>query len=111
MNVAGFLGPGGIPLIATVFGNPQIKSERALSYQAGYRAQLSPKFSMDVAIFYTDYSGLVTTQTGAPFLETLPAPTHLISPQIFQNLLSGGSDGVEAAAKAGWKVFDPRDRF
>ncbi len=86
VNVAGFVGPGGIPLIVTVFGNPQIVSEIALSYQAGYRAQLSRKFSTDVAVFHTNYSGLLGVQAGVPFLETLPAPDHLVSPQVFQKL-------------------------
>jgi iron complex outermembrane recepter protein len=39
-------------------GNPDFESEELVAYEAGYRVQLSPALSTDIALFYHDYSQL-----------------------------------------------------
>jgi len=52
-----------ITYIATFLGlqpNPHFKSEELISYELGYREQLTPKLSVDVATFYNEYDSLAS---------------------------------------------------
>ncbi len=50
--------------------NPNFESEELIAYELGYRRQLTPKLSADVATFYNDYRKLETVNTLAtgPYL-------------------------------------------
>ncbi|HEU5452300.1 MAG TPA: hypothetical protein VFU76_09960 [Terriglobales bacterium] len=53
---------------------------------------------VDVAGFFNQYSSLFSEEiTGAPFVETNPAPTHLLLPAQFGNSLEGNTSGGEIA--------------
>ncbi len=97
VNVAAFPGPGGMPVVLAIFGNPDLKSERVTAYELGYRAQAGAKFSLDVATFYNVYDRLVKTEAGAPFLETDPLPAHLVIPLNFKNPMRGETYGAETS--------------
>ena len=47
-------------------GNKALHSEEVLSYEVGYRAQLHERFSMDFALFYSEYDRLRSQETLAP---------------------------------------------
>jgi iron complex outermembrane recepter protein len=76
----------GVPLYVEVDGNPNLQSERLKAYEAGYRYQLSPAASFDLALFYNDYDNLITATAAVPssndallhstFLNTGRAQTH-----------------------------------
>jgi iron complex outermembrane receptor protein len=54
-------GTQGKPPFLTVLqlnGSPHFNSEKLLAYEAGYRYQLTPQASIDIAAFYNDYSQL-----------------------------------------------------
>ena len=72
----------------TIRGSRGFDSEKLLAYELGYRAQLDPRISVDVAAFYNDYDQLRS-------LEQDPA-----APTQFQlsNKLYGETCGIEAAA-------------
>ncbi len=42
---------GGLFIVPTVFGNPNMKAERLHDYEAGYRSQLNKRLSLDVTAF------------------------------------------------------------
>jgi iron complex outermembrane recepter protein len=90
-------GPGGLPIIVTVFGSPNPKSEVLSAYEVGYRAQLHRRLSLDVATFYNHYDHLTTFEPALPFFETDPQPAHLVIPNYYGNLLGGETYGLEAA--------------
>jgi iron complex outermembrane receptor protein len=102
VTAAGFPGPGGLPTLVVIQGNPEIGDEYALSYQLGYRAQFGERVSVDLTGFHTLYSGLRGVVPGAPYFDPIPVP-HLVFPQVFQNSLWGTTDGTEAAST--WQVM------
>ena len=105
-NVAGFPGPGGTPVLVAFVGNPHSKNEALLAYELGYRVELSPHISMDLATYYSDYNHQQTKEPAAPFFEATPSPPHLVDPLTFQNLMHGEAHGFEMAAN--WK---PAERW
>jgi iron complex outermembrane recepter protein len=97
VNVAAFPGPGGTPAVVALFGDPNYKSEKALSYEAGYRVQPGGKLSLDIATFYNSYDRLTTLEPARPFFETDPLPPHVIIPLVFSNLMRGKTYGAETS--------------
>jgi len=97
-------GPGGIPVLISLLGNPQFKNEVLIDYELGYRISLSKRLSIDLAAYYNDYSNQQTTEPAAEFLEATPTPVHLVMPSTYENLMHGEAHGFEVAAN--WKVTD-----
>ena len=80
--------------------NTNFKSEDLIAYELGYRRQLTPSASVDVAAFYNDYTQLSTyTFQGL----TIGAnPLHLVLGYAPTNDTSGETYGVETTAD--WHV-------
>ena len=95
-------GAGGTPVLVVDFGNPRLPAESVLANEFGYRAQLSTRFSFDLAAFYNIYRSLHTEEPGVPFVESSPPPAHLVLPEIFDNRMHGETHGTEIAAN--WNV-------
>jgi len=93
-----FPGPGGMPTVVALIGNLDLEDSHALSFQAGYRGQLGGTLAVDIEGFYTRHTDAVSIDSSAPFLETNPAPTHLVLPLVFQNALEGETHGLELGA-------------
>jgi len=102
VNAASFTGPGGIPGVIRITGNPAIKNEGLLAYEAGYRATILRYLSVDFAAYYNAYDHQETAEPSAPFLEDTPAPLHLVLPLIYENLMHGEAHGFEVFGN--WKV-------
>lgn len=94
--------PTPLPEELAVFGSTQFRSEDLVAYELGYRAQATNQLSFDVATFYNDYSNLRSAEPAAPFVQTTPAPTHIVVPFIASNKMGGGTYGGEVFS--GWKV-------
>lgn len=101
-NIGGFPGANGIPVLEAVIGNPHFQDEELIAYEAGYRATILDRLTLDLACYYGDYSHQETEEPAATFLESTPAPLHLVLPVTFQNLMHGEAHGFEVAAN--WKV-------
>jgi len=102
VNYTALPGPGNLPILVSIFGNPNFKNERLTAFEAGYRNAWTSRFSLDSTIFYNRYRDLLSVEPGATRLETSPAPTHLLVPQSFGNGLHGETHGLELFAN--WKV-------
>jgi iron complex outermembrane recepter protein len=98
-----FPGPGEIPVLLTVFGNPNIKNEWLIAYEMGYRTIVSPQLSVDFTAYYNKYSRQETSEPSTPFLVDTPSP-YLVVPLILENLMHGETHGAEIAVN--WKVTD-----
>jgi len=96
--------PSGPPELLRLYGNPQYRDERMIAYEIGYRTALSKRLSIDLAAYYNDYDNLQTTEPGAPFAESAPAPAHMVFPLTYENLMHGETHGLEITAN--WKVTD-----
>jgi iron complex outermembrane recepter protein len=94
--------PDGTPAVISSFGNPNVKDEGLVAYEAGYRMTLCKTLSVDLAAYYNDYDNQNSDEPAPPFFETTPAPPHLVLPTIEENLNHGETHGAEIAAK--WKV-------
>jgi iron complex outermembrane receptor protein len=92
---------GGLPVLVTVKGDRNFKSEDVIAYESGYRVRLSRALSFDVAAFYNSYSNLLSAEPVTPFLDTSALPIHITAPLVAENKMSGATYGTEFLAK--WK--------
>jgi iron complex outermembrane receptor protein len=99
--------PALVPCETRVLGNKKFGSESLIAYEIGYRTQLTPRVSVDIATFYHDYRDLRTTELGTPFPAATPVP-HLVVPLSFHNKMHGHGYGIELSstwnATEFWKV-------
>jgi iron complex outermembrane receptor protein len=102
LNFGGFTPPGGIPVLFSLLGNPLIKDENLIAYEAGYRSTFSNHLSVDLTAYNTKYSDQETTEPDGSFLEDTPAPPHIVMAQTYKNLMYGETRGIEIAAN--WKA-------
>lgn len=90
-------------LVLGVRGGGELAAERLDALEAGYRAQLSQRFSIDIAAFVNRYRNLVSSTAAATALVPGPQP-YLLLPVIIDNSLRGVTRGMEMAID--WR---PRD--
>ena len=102
VNYAALPGPGNMPTLVSLFGNPNFRNERLTAFEIGYRNAWTRKLSVDSTIFYNRYRDLVSVEPGAARIETNPVPSHLLVPSYFSNGLHGETAGLEIFAN--WKV-------
>jgi iron complex outermembrane receptor protein len=103
-DVSGFPGPGGVPALVALIGNPDVGDESLIAYELGYRSVPIKQLSIDFTTYYNDYNHQDTVEPGAPFFENTPSPPHLVIPLTYQNLMHGESHGAEVALN--WQATD-----
>jgi iron complex outermembrane receptor protein len=103
LNEEALPGPG-LPILVSLLGDPNFKTEHETAFQAGYRNTWTSRFSLDSTIFYNRYRDLESVDTGNLTVETNPAPIHLLLPNFIGNGLRGETHGAEFFAN--WKVSD-----
>ncbi len=98
-SLSGYIGTSnGIPFFARFNPNRTFAPEQMNGYELGYRYLISPKLFVDLTGFYNHYHDLFSEDiTGSTFLETSPAPAHLLLPAQFQNDFFGYTKGTEVA--------------
>ena len=94
--------PNGPPTVLAIFGNKNFGDEDLNAYEFGYRREITNRFAMDAALYYNDYANQQTNEPLAPFMESTPAPVHLVVPVTYRNWMYGEAHGIELAAH--WKV-------
>jgi iron complex outermembrane receptor protein len=82
-----------VPAEATVEGNPDHDSEKLVAYEAGYRIQPTKRVSIDLSVYYNNYTRLESLESQAP----RPGAT-VIFPSTFANNIRGDTYGGEIAA-------------
>jgi iron complex outermembrane recepter protein len=88
----------GMPIFARFNANPDFRSEQLNGYEIGYRQLLRRSIYVEIAGFYNHYSDLFSEDiTGPEYVETNPAPPHILLPADFGNGLLGTTRGVEIA--------------
>jgi iron complex outermembrane recepter protein len=96
-NVGGFTGPGGIPVVIRLTGNPNLRNEKSIAYEAGYRTTVLRQLSIDLTAYYNNFTEQNTTEPSALFMENTPMPPHFVMPLIYENLMHGETHGLEIA--------------
>jgi iron complex outermembrane recepter protein len=97
-NVEALPGPGDLPILVSVFGNPAQLNERLIATEAGFRKELSDRLSFDSTVFFNQYQDLASHEPGSPRVEVDPPPVHLLVPTYFANLVHGETHGIEIFA-------------
>ncbi|HEY7616164.1 MAG TPA: TonB-dependent receptor, partial [Terriglobales bacterium] len=85
----------GKPVFVAITGNPDLEEERLKAYELGYRYERRPLVSLDLALYYNDYSELIATAPPVP--EVLPDRIVLHTPYI--NGPQAQTHGAELSAK------------
>jgi iron complex outermembrane recepter protein len=101
-NFEALPGPGSLPILVSLFGNPNQKNEQLTAFEAGYRKMWTSGLSLDSTAFFNRYRDLTSVEPGAMRFELNPAPAHLLMPESFGNGLYGETHGIEVFAK--WKA-------
>jgi iron complex outermembrane recepter protein len=100
-DVGALAGPGGIPVLVTLFGNPLVGNEDSADYEMGYRTMVRELLSIDFTAYYSHDTHQNTSEPSTPFFVATPSP-HLVLPLVTENLMHGESHGMELAVN--WKV-------
>jgi iron complex outermembrane receptor protein len=106
-NLLGYVGPAaGLQAFARFNANPGFAPEQLNGYELGYRRLFRKNVYFDLATFYNHYHDLFSEDiTGGFFLESTPAPAHLLLPAQFGNGLRGATEGFEIAPEWRPKSF------
>ena len=96
-NFGAHPGPGGVPVLVTLTGNPDFQNEQLIAYEMGYRTTIVKQLSVDFTAYYNDYTKQSTAEPSAIFMVNTPAPPHFVMPLIYGNLMHGETHGVEIA--------------
>jgi iron complex outermembrane recepter protein len=96
--VTGVIPPGTIPGIVfpvkvELQPSPAFESEELVAYELGYRQQVTPSLSFDIAAFYNDYDSLATLTLLPPSFDF--PPLHIVLPVAMTNLTRGQTYGFE----------------
>jgi iron complex outermembrane recepter protein len=95
LNIGSSPGPGGMPILLRLLGNPQFQDEQLIAYEAGYRTMISKRFSIDLAAYFNDWSHVQSTEPSGTFFESGPAPAHEVQTLTYENLIHGENHGFE----------------
>jgi len=90
------------PAEVVLLGNPNMKSEHVIAYEAGYRAEPSERVSYDLTAFINTYTSLESAELLTSFFDPNSVPPLLVYPEQLGNKLHGTTEGIEASAT--WKV-------
>jgi iron complex outermembrane receptor protein len=93
-----------IPLYFQIQGNPKLKAEQLIGYEAGYRTQIKSNVYVDFTAFYNSYGNLQgygPAGLGESVLGNPPAP-YLFFILPYANVIEGHTVGSEVAAS--WKA-------
>jgi iron complex outermembrane receptor protein len=89
-----------MPFLARFNANRTFAPEQLNGIEFGYRRLMGQNLYVSLAGFRNHYHDLLSQEiTGAPFIETDPAPAHLLLPAQFRNGLLGTTMGGEIAVE------------
>ena len=87
--------------VVELTGNSDRKAERLYDFELGYRAQLTRRRSLDLAVFSSHYHGHKTNDLGASFFQWSQRP-HMSSPYCFADKAHAHNYGADVFAN--WNV-------
>jgi iron complex outermembrane recepter protein len=94
------------PVVARLVGNRNFRAEELLAFELGYRWQLAPSLSLDLATFHNRYTGLASLEYATAFVD--PDIGRTIVPIVNRNLTDGHADGLETlvtySPQSNWRL-------
>lgn len=104
INAAAFQPPSSPTMLLALLGSRDAVSETLTAYEAGYRAELGKRVSLDLAGFFNVYDDLLSFVSEDVRFEGEPAPAHLLMPLRLENMNSGRTYGTEISMQ--WRASD-----
>ena len=98
---------GGVVGLTRLVGS-ELRPEIETATELGFRARIGARLSLDMAGFESRYIDLRSADIGTPFMESDPAPAHLVLPLQFGNSFHAVTRGLESTLD--WQP-DPRFRL
>jgi iron complex outermembrane receptor protein len=95
------MGLNPLPTKLVIYGSDDYKAEKSLSYELGYRYLPSGGFSIDTALFYTDYFDHRSGEEIVPTTVFTPTP-HVLAGYVEDNKLKAKTWGLEVVVD--WRV-------
>jgi iron complex outermembrane receptor protein len=99
--------PSGLPLVVTLRGNADERTETFVDVETGYRLEIGNAASIDLTTFRGRYSHLQTIDAADPVVQFAPSPRILVSTQ-FGNQLAATTRGLEVAGhwmpRSSWRI-------
>jgi len=104
MQLTGFdaASPPPPAIFLCVCDNQKFVSETELSYEAGYRKLVTPRFYVDIAAFHNKYNDLESYGSATISLIPVPPPYGVLISLPFANGIMGSTNGGEIAPD--WKA-------
>jgi iron complex outermembrane receptor protein len=90
------------PVYFQILGNPKLKAEQLIGYEAGYRTQINPDLYVDITGFYNDYNDLQGYGAPYPVVSGSSSTEVLYFVLPYANVIEGHTVGVEIAPN--WKI-------
>ena len=98
---------GGLPVLLSFVPSPGFSTESVNDFEAGYRGQITKAFSVDLSLFYDQYSNIRSADLGNTVFSPYPVP-HLATTAITTNGTEAVGKGAESSIAwqvlAGWKL-------
>lgn len=92
------------PVVGRLLGSRDFHAEELLAFELGYRWQIAPNLSLDLATFQNRYTGLSSLEFATPFVDLNTGQT--IVPVVNRNLTDGRADGIETLV-----TYSPRSNW
>lgn len=96
------------PIFFQIQGNPHLKPEKLIAYEAGYRTQVTSKVYVDFATFFNVYDDLQGYGALSLAISTNPSPIDYLIVLPYDNVIEGRSIGAEVAPTIdvlrGWRL-------
>jgi iron complex outermembrane receptor protein len=90
------------PIYFEILGNPKLKAEQLIGYEAGYRTQINRNVYVDFTAFYNTYNDLQGYGPPFPAVANTPPPPHIFFVLPYANVIRGSTVGTEIAPN--WKI-------
>jgi len=92
--------------VARLVGNRSFHAEELVAFELGYRWQIRPTLSVDLASFHNRYNGLASLELGTPYID--PNTGQTVFPIVNRNLTDGRAEGAEVlvtyAPQSHWRL-------
>ncbi len=87
----------GVPFgLLKIVGNPDaLDAEELNDFEAGYRAQVHKRLSLDLTTFLSVYHSLHSAEPHTPYFTSNPGPGHLVVPLVLEDLAYARNYGAE----------------
>jgi iron complex outermembrane receptor protein len=98
------MGPGRPLAVASVIGQPDLRANSVLAFEAGYRNRLTRRLSLDLTVFRNRYRHLAAAEPDEIYFEEIAGALRAVIPTLLRDTFDGRSVGAETFLE--WKPLE-----